>query len=793
MNELIIVLILTVLVIFFILYYRKNRIVTECPVDDSERYNIASILLFVKDAFNDILKTNLYDMNITREEFKKRVHHRNQLRKALKTCTYGDINSKNYIRDFIKDILVKSYHINEDNINRIIRFDNPEHLTIQDKFEILLYHYKKLHGFRALEALITGNHLDRPVMSPEGICYKVTESDIEKIYAAKQLLHSFEDKLNIIAQRIFQLYKGYGVIDEIRDMRIDGVSGGVSGIPSTFHEEVDLSVGLSIVSSLPSSYDSIWVFYKGKTIHLSFLSFGSEAELIRVCKNIYRYNYPGQLSESNGYKVNEMKDGSRVVVVRPPFAESWAFFVRKFDSIEKAEPEELITDEGKEIPIEMIKWLIKGCRVTAITGSQGTGKTTLLMAIIKYISPAFTLRIQELAFELHLRKIYPERNILTFRETPTISGQEGLDLQKKTDGTVNILGEVATAPVSAWMLQMAQVASLFTLFTHHAKSTDNLVKALRNNLLQTGAFSNEKIAEQQVADVINFDIHLAKDIAGHRYIERITEIIPVESEEYPQLTAKGGEVLNSEFLNAAREFFVRMTDRKIFETRDIVVWDNGVYKAVSMPSKRQMVSIARNLTAHEQEEFNAYLNAYYPSVNSRRSESAVACSNSASPAFLSSPSAVHISGTTWVIPDNPSLACSGNPADAYLSNPSLAHTNGIIQVNPDTPSQANLSSDWQNSTTSAYLNDSSTVRLSGTASPCPDNASTTKPSGTTLPCPDNVSTTKPSDTASPCPDNASTTKPSGTASPCPGNASTTRPTGTSSACTDYPAYGGTAL
>ena len=56
MNELIIVLILTVLVIFFILYYRKNRIVTECPVDDSERYNIASILLFVKDAFNDILK-----------------------------------------------------------------------------------------------------------------------------------------------------------------------------------------------------------------------------------------------------------------------------------------------------------------------------------------------------------------------------------------------------------------------------------------------------------------------------------------------------------------------------------------------------------------------------------------------------------------------------------------------------------------------------------------------------------------------------------------------------------------
>ena len=105
----------------------------------------------------------------------------------------------------------------------------------------------------------------------------------------------FEDKLNVISQRLYQLYKGFGVIDEIRDMRIDGVSGGVSGIPPTFQEEIDITVSLSIVSKLPANFDSIWLFFKGKTIHLSFLSFGSESELIRVCKNIYRYNYPGQL------------------------------------------------------------------------------------------------------------------------------------------------------------------------------------------------------------------------------------------------------------------------------------------------------------------------------------------------------------------------------------------------------------------------------------------------------------------------------------------------------------------
>lgn len=612
MNEILTALIAAIIFAFLVVYIKGSNVNKLLFTEDIDvQYSIDSLLLFVKDAFNKILKTNLYEMNLTKEEFEKRVHNKNQLRKALKNCTYGDINAKNYVKDFIKDILVKSYNINEDNVNNIICFSNPKKLSIQDKFEILLYTYKKKYGYRALEKLILENEFDYPRLTDEGLSYIITAEQIESIFAKEKPLCKFEDKLNVISQRLYQLYKGFGVIDEIRDMRIDGVSGGVSGIPPTFQEEIDITVSLSIVSKLPANFDSIWLFFKGKTIHLSFLSFGSESELIRVCKNIYRYNYPGQLSESNGYKVNEMKDGSRVVVVRPPFSESWAFFVRKFDSIDKVEVEELITDSKKEIPIELIKWLIKGCRVTAITGSQGTGKTTLLMAIIKYISPAFTLRIQEMAFELHLRRVYPNRNILTFRETTTVSSQEGLDLQKKTDGTVNILGEVASAPVSSLMIQMSQVASLFTLFTHHAKTTVDLVKALRNNLLQTGVFTNEKIAEQQVSEVVNFDIHMSKDISGHRYIERITEIIPVESSDYPEITSNNGTTTLDGFFNVAREYFIRMTDRKIFKTNDIVVYDNGAYRACNPPSNVQINSIIKNLTNEEQTEFNSYLDKYF--------------------------------------------------------------------------------------------------------------------------------------------------------------------------------------
>ena len=45
------------------------------------------------------------------------------------------------------------------------------------------------------------------------------------IYMKKKIGElSFSDKLNILVQRIYQHYKGYSTIDEIRDMNIDGVS-----------------------------------------------------------------------------------------------------------------------------------------------------------------------------------------------------------------------------------------------------------------------------------------------------------------------------------------------------------------------------------------------------------------------------------------------------------------------------------------------------------------------------------------------------------------------------------------
>lgn len=53
------------------------------------------------------------------------------------------------------------------------------------------------------------------------------------------------------------------------------------------------------------------------------------------------------------------------------------------------------------------------------------------MAMVGHIHATLKLRVQETAFELNLRSLFTERNIVSFQETDTMSGQDGLDLQKE--------------------------------------------------------------------------------------------------------------------------------------------------------------------------------------------------------------------------------------------------------------------------------------------------------------------------------------------------------------------------
>ena len=520
--------------------------VNDVQVDD-KTYTLDMMIKFTKKRIDEITKVNLYDLGLSEEELKRRKDKKYELKKALKGCTYGDVNDKKYVKELIFDILSKEYGVDETNVSKAIPFDIPSLLTPQDKYDIIIYMYQKEFGYEAWNTIMKKYNLAtlKFVDGDTKPCYVVTPEEISDIYEKENYTLTFQDKLMVVVQRIYQLYKGYSSIDELRDQNIDGISGGVSGLPESFLSQVaqtDANYLTKVMDhKVPRSCDSIWIMYHGVSI-------------------------------------------------------------RTLD--------QLIKWDGKDEAIALLTYLVKGARIISLTGEQGCGKTTMLMAMIENIYETMNIRVQEVAFELHLRKIYPTRNILSFRETETIAGQEGLDVQKKTDGSVNIIGEVATDEVASWMIQAAQVASKFTLFTHHAKTFPDLITALRNSMLRTGVFNNELVAEKQVVSVLNFDIHLVKDFRGNRYIERVTECIPVEdfnNYTFDQDKEKTLEGKFEKFADNATRYFTKQTNKEIFTYRNIMEYQDGGYVLTNRITDANLRGMVTNMDDNDSESFREFV------------------------------------------------------------------------------------------------------------------------------------------------------------------------------------------
>ena len=125
-------------------------------------------------------------------------------------------------------MLYREYGVNETNVSKAIPFDIPSLLTPRDKFDIILYMYKNEFGYEAMGEIIKKYHLDdlKYVEGEAKPCYVITPDEIDKIYEKENFVLTFTDKLNVVVQRIYQHYKGYSSIDEIRDMKTDNLKDG---------------------------------------------------------------------------------------------------------------------------------------------------------------------------------------------------------------------------------------------------------------------------------------------------------------------------------------------------------------------------------------------------------------------------------------------------------------------------------------------------------------------------------------------------------------------------------------
>lgn len=165
---------------------------------------------------------------------------------------------------------------------------------------------------------------------------------------------------------------------------------------------------------------------------------------------------------------------------------------------------------------------------------------------------------------------------------------------------------------------MAQVASKFTMFTHHAKTFENLILSLRNSLLKTGVFTNEKVAEIQVVQVINFDIHLKRGFDGSRFIERITECVPVKQRNPYTFDFHNEKTLEGKldkFMDNATHYFQKVTETDTFRSVNIIEFHNGEYEVCHKISPANIEAMKDAMSPEDQQAFDDYLEQYFSGVD----------------------------------------------------------------------------------------------------------------------------------------------------------------------------------
>lgn len=561
-------------------------------------FSLEHLCAEMKKAINDIVNMDIDALNLNRKDLESRKTLKRSLSDAIRKCSQGNINEKMIVIARMKSTLF-GIGIREEVIDKTIPFIEPDRLTAVDMFEILLYLQKKDENHNMFRTICEQTKLDNLKKDEDGYYYSITEKDIKDAYYALYSPLSYDDKLNILTQRIYEETYGLSVTDLLimEDASIDGISGGTSGgtDDNVSYREEDFFYG-DIKNE--KTHESIWIIFAGKHIHLEFLSFRSSDVLIRICKNLSEHGQTGHVTSAEGGLKTHLADGSRVTIFRPNNATQWAFYVRKHTNTYASELKDLITDKGNEYPIQVINWATKGCLNIVFSGDQNSGKTTNVRAAVREIDRRQPIRTIEADFELYLNDEYGGKNILGARPSERMGFPKLIELLKASDAHTILFGETASLEHARHLIDLLLAGTKRIITTGHWPTSDEMISYFVHSMGGYGTAGTEQV-EALVARLLHLDIHCVRENDGHRHIDRITEIIPYEKEDKE---IGGGAGLEGK-LDMIAQLLSRLTRKNTYYTQDIVIYKDGEYKMINPISDRLADMLLSNLPPEERAAF----------------------------------------------------------------------------------------------------------------------------------------------------------------------------------------------
>jgi pilus assembly protein CpaF len=287
----------------------------------------------------------------------------------------------------------------------------------------------------------------------------------------------------------------------------------------------------TICDILVNTHRQIYVERFGK-LELTEAGFKDDAHLRRIIDKIVSA-VGRRIDESCPMVDARLPDGSRVNAIIPPLSiDGPILSIRRF-AVEPLELEDLIKFKALTPEIgELLKGIVKARLNILISGGTGTGKTTLLNVLSRFIPSNERIVTIEDSAELQLK----QEHVVRLETRPSnIEGKGEVTQRDLVRNSLRmrpdriIVGEVRGGEVLD-MFQAMNTGHDGSLSSIHANSARDALMRLETLAAMTGLNIQSVFIRKYISSALNIIIHLARLVDGSRRITSFQEISGMEGD-----------------------------------------------------------------------------------------------------------------------------------------------------------------------------------------------------------------------------------------------------------------------
>jgi pilus assembly protein CpaF len=249
-----------------------------------------------------------------------------------------------------------------------------------------------------------------------------------------------------------------------------------------------------------------------------------EKSLMVAVKNIAR-RLGDDISESKPILDSRLPDGSRVAAVIPPCSVNGVTLtIRKFNARHFGIEDLIQAGTLERWLANQLEAYVLGRKNVLIAGSTGSGKTSLLNVLGKFIPSDERVLLIEDTSEIHMG----QDNLVRFEARQPQNGLPAITIRDLLKASLRhrpdriILGEIRGSEAFD-LLQLLNTGHSGSLSTVHATSAKQGLSRFTSCVLQSGVDLPYRAVKTNVGDSVNVVVHLERR-PGRRFVSEVVEI-----------------------------------------------------------------------------------------------------------------------------------------------------------------------------------------------------------------------------------------------------------------------------